>query len=420
MRAASQYQLLEGAPARLRALLLALLTSLLVLSAFGGTSAQAQGPWWRISSETGPTNLPPGGESTLTIRASNLGDAPINSSIAPRGRERHARRPVWLRRPCSAAPKDSPRPPARWGAFSAPSPAIVNPYEPASVVIKIRSEDASAAAGTVTAQASVSGGGAAAASASVPIPLSSSPAPYGLERFEQQPFNEDGSPASQAGSHPFQLTTTLVFNQTGEPRLPVELPKDLSFRLPPGLIGNPTAVSQCTMANFFALVREADLCPAGSVIGAATVTADEPVNTKVFTATVPVFNLVPARGEPARLGFEVGGKIPDRDRYIGAHGTRLRRRRDRQEHHRDGRPALEPGDLLGRTWRSTPQQCPWLGMRGRRAISQSGRQILPRIKCRIDRSPFLTMPYLVRRELQSGTHLVLQSTPIRGRHRGAS
>ena len=64
------------------------------------------------------------------------------------------------------------------------------------------------------------------------------------------------------------------------------------------------------MANFFTVERESNLCPGGSAIGAATVTIDEPVYTKVFTATVPVFNLVPAQGEPARFGFEVAGKVP--------------------------------------------------------------------------------------------------------------
>ena len=89
----------------------------------------------------------------------------------------------------------------------------------------------------------------------------------------------------------------------------MELPKDLSFHLPPGLVGNPTAASQCTMANFFSLVLETNLCSPSSVVGVATVTANEP-KVAVFTKTVPVFNLVPAQGEPARFGFEVIGKVP--------------------------------------------------------------------------------------------------------------
>ncbi|MFI5091401.1 MAG: hypothetical protein ACHP7P_15275, partial [Terriglobales bacterium] len=98
-------------------------------------------------------------------------------------------------------------------------------------------------------------------------------------------------------------------------RYPVELPKDLSFNLPPGLIGNPnlkgtpTEPPQCTMANFFALVLETNLCPVNSVVGVATVVAHEPL-ANVITKTVPVFNLVPSQGEPARFGFEVLGKIP--------------------------------------------------------------------------------------------------------------
>src|SRR5262249_5949258 len=83
-----------------------------------------------------------------------------------------------------------------------------------------------------------------------------------------------------------------------------------SFNLPPGLIGNPNAAAQCSEVNFAAIVEETNLCPSSSAVGVATVTANEPAAAKLLTKTVPVFNLVPARGEPARFGLEVIGKIP--------------------------------------------------------------------------------------------------------------
>ena len=98
-------------------------------------------------------------------------------------------------------------------------------------------------------------------------------------------------------------------NQTGE-RTPVALPRDLTFNLPAGLVGNATAMPQCTITDFFSLVEETNLCGADSVVGVVTVVANEPKFAHFFTKTVPVFNLVPSRGEPARLGFEVLGKVP--------------------------------------------------------------------------------------------------------------
>ena len=66
------------------------------------------------------------------------------------------------------------------------------------------------------------------------------PAGFGMAGYELSPLNEDGTPATQAGSHPFQLTTTLVLEPDRGTPNPVALPKDLSFDLPPGLVGNPT------------------------------------------------------------------------------------------------------------------------------------------------------------------------------------
>ncbi len=166
-------------------------------------------------------------------------------------------------------------------------------------------------------EVNVSGGGAPGASVSRPVTLSNTPTPSGVESYELTPEEERGLPATQAGVHPFQVTTTIALNQTADtepvkefpakPEVsPVGLVKDLNFRWPPGLIGNPTPIAQCTAVQFHELAdnKDENFCPLQSVVGVASVT----VNTTrslfgLATFTVPLFNLVPRVGEPARFGF---------------------------------------------------------------------------------------------------------------------
>jgi hypothetical protein len=294
---------------RVRKLSLIIAAGVLVAAvlSLGTTTASAATPWWHIVSETSPTNLPAGGEGVLILHLTNLGDAPIDGSPTP----------VVLSSTLSdglvateISGGENNRVPVECAlsTLSCSFKGLVYPYEPITISIKVKVEEPTGTVMSLSDHASVAGGGAPPASSTVPVPISDTRAPFGLASYSLGPFNEDGTPATQAGAHPFELVTSLVLNQIG--REPVELPKDLNFRLPPGLVGNPTAVAQCTMANFFALVSEANLCAPATVVGVATVTANEPRYAHVITAVVPVFNLVPAQGEPARLGFEVIGKIP--------------------------------------------------------------------------------------------------------------
>jgi hypothetical protein len=297
----------DGPKSRASALLAVAMVVACMLLSIGATTACAAAPFWHITSETSPTNLPPGEEGSLILRVSNLGDAPIDGSTSPvvlndvlpaglvatevtGGVKNHV--PVE----CTLNP------------VSCSFKGLLYPYEQITVTVKVKIEEPVGTGTTLAERVSVAGGGAPSTSDALSVPVSGAEAPFGLAGYAFEPFNEDGTPATQAGAHPFELTTSLAFDQFG--RQPVELPKDLNFHLPPGLIGNPSAVDQCTMANFFALVLETDLCPPSSVVGVATVTANEPLFAHIVTATVPVFNLVPAQGEPARLGFEVIGKIP--------------------------------------------------------------------------------------------------------------
>ncbi len=291
-------------------LALAVQASAFVYAFVSATPALAA-PWWHVGSETVPTNLPPGGQGELMVVVSNLGDTPVEG-----GKEQVTitdKLPTGLEAVTIMGQIKNHTPvECTLATLMCTFKGVLYPYEQTTVAIKVKVP--AGAGGSLSDQASVEGGGAAKATRKLAIPASGEPAGYGVEDYELTPFNENGTPATQAGAHPFQLTTTLALNQAilteAGGRQPVELPKDLSFHLPSGLVGNPNAVPQCTMANFFALVFETNLCPPSTVVGVATVTADEPKALKVFTKTVPVFNLVPAQGEPARFGLEVAGKVP--------------------------------------------------------------------------------------------------------------
>ena len=61
-------------------------------------------------------------------------------------------------------------------------------------------------------EVSITGGETPSADAKKALTVTSEPTPFGVENFEFVPENENGSLDTQAGSHPYQLTTTLTFN----------------------------------------------------------------------------------------------------------------------------------------------------------------------------------------------------------------
>ncbi|MFZ2051709.1 MAG: hypothetical protein WAU69_12365 [Solirubrobacteraceae bacterium] len=153
---------------------------------------------------------------------------------------------------------------------------------------------------------SVKGGGAPAASRSQIVTVSEEPVPFGVEpgSYSVQAEAEGGLPATQAGSHPFQLTTSFAFNNTGEGTFQPALPRDQNFDLPAGLVGDAQATAHCTLAQFTTAVSNAEnQCPAQSAIGVAVVWIAGTIGESPISTPEPVFNLVPAVGEPARFGL---------------------------------------------------------------------------------------------------------------------
>jgi hypothetical protein len=74
-----------------------------------------------------------------------------------------------------------------------------------------------------------------------------------------------------------------------------ETPGRVVLHLPPGLVGNPSAVPRCAVATF-----EAGLCAPASRVG------DAAAQSGILPASGAVYNLAPQGDEPARLGIDVG------------------------------------------------------------------------------------------------------------------
>jgi hypothetical protein len=125
---------------------------------------------------------------------------------------------------------------------------------------------------------------------------------FGLKDLDVIFENEDGSVATQAGSHPFAQTVSLGLETIPNPEdsLVSDIPdgdiKNLTVSLPPGFIGDPNAVPRCSGVEF---VQEN--CPAATQIGFTDVTATGP--TQVFK--LGVYSLVPPPGVPMEIGFHV-------------------------------------------------------------------------------------------------------------------
>jgi hypothetical protein len=77
--------------------------------------------------------------------------------------------------------------------------------------------------------------------------------------------------------------------------------KNLTVGLPPGMVGDPNATPQCTVAQL-----NGDTCPANTEVGSVTANARVTLLTLVqvpVTVNGTLYNLTPQPGEPARFGI---------------------------------------------------------------------------------------------------------------------
>jgi hypothetical protein len=130
----------------------------------------------------------------------------------------------------------------------------------------------------------------------------------GASAFEVTDFdglltNKDGSATTQAGSHPYQITAGFDVNTVERPNgeiVPEESTKGIKVELPPGLIGDPTALPKCSLEDLEGAGALAE-CPADTQVGVATVRFG--LLGLVNDSNFNLFNVQPRPGVPAEFGF---------------------------------------------------------------------------------------------------------------------
>ncbi|HEY5342095.1 MAG TPA: hypothetical protein VIJ66_00330 [Solirubrobacteraceae bacterium] len=277
-------------PARLKSVAATVTLLAALLGIAGAVPALAAVPALKVNVFRSPASLPPGGEGMLTLEVVNLGDAPAAGEVTPitiLDRLPAGLTATGISEEGAGCTLETPE------SVRCEYHAGVPPYgriRAATLTVKASGN----AAPTLINETSVAGGGAAVTHAREALPVSATPAGFDVEKLQLQATNEDGSLDTQAGSHPFQVTSTV--------NMSTDNVKDLRFDLPPGLIGNPQVIPQCTSKQFETLLEDNfNACHPETAIGVAMVLEGN------GSFRVPLFNLVPSRGEPARFGFSVEG-----------------------------------------------------------------------------------------------------------------
>lgn len=173
------------------------------------------------------------------------------------------------------------------------------------------------ASGTEIAELSLSGGGAPAVTVHDPTQIGPEP-PFGFDALDVAVLDETGQHSTAAGKHPQEMTTWLDFNRGEHSRYgnlwPIEPLRDSELDLPPGLLGNPQTVDECTASELENNVNQftpVPLCPLGSQVGLVTIQTKQRITPEFPSSFGPmsVYNMVPPPGAAARFGFNMLGSV---------------------------------------------------------------------------------------------------------------
>jgi uncharacterized repeat protein (TIGR01451 family) len=305
--------------------------SLLGVLAPSAAVAAPTGPIWNLDIHHDQTNFPPGGNAELTFDVRNVGETATTGPVTltvhlPAGLTRESFRidvgtaegdeKNWA---CPGSPGDT--------TFTCTtSESFVAGTDSRALILTVAV--AADADPDLVATATIAGGGAAVAPpaagcepgvgacSSEHIHVSSELAPFGIVEgsWIADFYNADEvTPVRQADAHPELATFSFDLNsiefgvtqsQESE-KSPSGSLRDAVVSLPPGFIGAPTAVGECTPAQLNNVE-----CPASSEVGRVqTATEAGFGGTSRYDITGAIYNMVHPVGSVTDLGFTLHGKV---------------------------------------------------------------------------------------------------------------
>jgi hypothetical protein len=296
--------------------------------------AVAAAPGWEVTSAVFPAHLAPGGVGHLEVNLYNVGAAhsagPVTvTDTLPPGVTATAAGftefnvegeefPLWdcsgtTVVTCTSDPANLPSIPLHLTSVAAAGLVDTGPRAQIGIVLQVQP----GVEGTLANEVSVSGGGAPApASVTEPIVFSSTPSSsFGFAGWDGWFGSPDGTADTQAGSHPYEATFSFELNSVAE-RIFGEVAngaggrlRHVDVNLPPGIVGNPTAVPQCSRQL---LNGSEPRCPVSTQIGfdAADLSRfgyESGGGLLPQPTSLPVYNMIPPPGVPAEFGMDILG-----------------------------------------------------------------------------------------------------------------
>ncbi len=280
------------------------------LALIGPATSLAAAPAWQISLGSHPTNFAPGETANgerypeYALIAENVGAKSTSGQVTMT-----VQLPAGISAVVGTPPKGQDRVHDLTCSVAGSTVTCVDPFavDPGDwIKMNVPVEVASLSDPTaLTPLATISGGGAVAATVRTTTTVSSVIAPVGFlpgrEGFNASVVGDDGTPATEAGSHPQQLNINLG--------LPTQRPHSGSFpnpdgtlhdtkvELPAGLTVDPSATEKCTAAEF-----QTFSCPEDTQVGVAEV----PLSFgEIGVESEPIYNLEALPGHAGGFGTYV-------------------------------------------------------------------------------------------------------------------